>query len=295
VCRLFGMHAGSRRLKATFWLLEAPDSLSEQSRRNPDGYGLATFAADGTPAVAKRPAAAYEDESFAREAREEESTTFAAHVRYASTGGKSVANTHPFEQEGRVFAHNGHVGGLDRLEERLGDYRSLVQGGTDSERVFALVTKEAAENGGDVGAAIHTAVDWIARELPLFALNVVLATPTDLWALRYPDTHELRVLERESGGRGGTRHLDAASPAGTVRVRSAGLAEQAAVVVASEQMDEDAGWRMLEPGELIHVTSQLGLSSTEIAEEPAHRLTLEDLQPAAAASQSKPAASASRG
>jgi glutamine amidotransferase len=289
------MHAGSRRLKATFWLLEAPDSLSDQSRRNPDGYGLGTFAADGTPVVAKQPAAAYEEESFAREAREEESTTFTAHVRYASTGGKSVVNTHPFEQEGRLFAHNGHVGGLERLEAQLGDYRDLVQGDTDSERVFALVTKEAAENGGDVGAAIHTAVSWIARELPLFALNVVLATPTDLWALRYPDTHELRVLERERGGGGGERHLDAASPAGTVRVRSAALASQAAVVVASEQMDEDPAWRMLEPGELIHVSSELRVSSSEIAEAPAHRLTLEDLEPGAAASQSNPAASGSRG
>jgi predicted glutamine amidotransferase len=284
------MHSGKRRTRATFWLLEAPDSLAQQSRHNPDGYGIATYAADGSPVVDKRPAAAYEDESFAREAREEESTTFTAHVRYASTGGLSVANTHPFEQEGRVFAHNGHVGGLERLEAELGDYRSLVKGDTDSERVFALITKEAAANGGDVGAAIRTGVEWIARELPLFALNIVLATATDLWALRYPDTHHLLVLERERGGAGGSRHLDAASPAGTVRVRSAALASQAAVVVATEQMDEDAGWRALEPGELIHVDSELKLTSSRIDEQPAHRLTLQDLEPGAAASQATPGA-----
>jgi hypothetical protein len=76
MCRLFGMTAGWRPLRATFRLLEAPDSLVEQSRRNPDGYGIATYEADRSPRVNKRPAAAYEDESFAREAKESESPTF---------------------------------------------------------------------------------------------------------------------------------------------------------------------------------------------------------------------------
>ena len=37
MCRLFGLHAGRTTVDATFWLLEAPDLLLEQSRRNPDG------------------------------------------------------------------------------------------------------------------------------------------------------------------------------------------------------------------------------------------------------------------
>jgi hypothetical protein len=84
--------------------------------------------------------AAYEDESFAREAKESESPTFVAHVRYASTGAVTLENTHPFEQHGRVFAHNGYVGDLATLESRLGEHRKLVQGDTDSERLFALIT-----------------------------------------------------------------------------------------------------------------------------------------------------------
>jgi len=39
MCRLFGLHAGSRPVHATFWLLDAPDSLAQQSRREPDGAG----------------------------------------------------------------------------------------------------------------------------------------------------------------------------------------------------------------------------------------------------------------
>src|SRR5262244_960052 len=106
MCRLFGMSAAPRRVRATFWLLDAADSLAVQSRREPDGVGLGVFDADGTPRVHKRPVAAYADAEFAREARDLTAATFIAHIRYASTGGLSAANTHPFCQRGRLFAHN---------------------------------------------------------------------------------------------------------------------------------------------------------------------------------------------
>ncbi len=43
MCRLFGLSAGQRRVQATFWLLDAPDSLAVQSRREPHGTGLGIF------------------------------------------------------------------------------------------------------------------------------------------------------------------------------------------------------------------------------------------------------------
>jgi glutamine amidotransferase len=280
------MTGGSRPLRATFWLLEAPDSLAEQSRRNPDGYGIASYRDDGSARVEKRPAAAYEDELFAREAREIESPTFLAHVRYASTGAVAVENTHPFEQRGRVFAHNGYVGDLPALESRLGDFRGLVRGQTDSERFFALITREIEAHRGDIGQGISAAARWVAEHLPIYALNCLLATPTELWALRYPDTHRLMMLERAVGGPTGARHLDAASPAGTVRVRSKGLSDRPAVIFASEQMDEDPAWRVLEPGELVSVDRELRVSSRiAVDSAPAHQVRLEDLEPRAANSQ----------
>jgi predicted glutamine amidotransferase len=291
MCRLFGMSGGEQRVRATFWLLEAPDSLAEQSRREPDGTGVGWFDADGRPQVAKQPIAAYEDKAFAREARELESTTFIAHVRYATTGAIEDRNTHPFEQRGRLFAHNGVVEALDRLEDELGNDRALVKGDTDSERLFALVTREIDRRSGDVGAGIVAAASWVAAELPIYAVNLILATADGLWALRYPDVHELWVLERGAGGPHGGRHLDAASAAGTVRVRSAHLARTPSVVVATEPMDEDPGWRLLEPGELVHVTATLAVESTIALDgPPAHQLTLDDLQPRAAAAQAPSAA-----
>jgi predicted glutamine amidotransferase len=285
MCRLFGLAAGRERVHATFWLLEAPDSLAQQSRREPDGTGLGFYDAGGHPVVSKQPLAAFEDRDFAHEAKEIDSRTFVAHVRYASTGGLSPRNTHPFEQEGRLFAHNGVIEDLDRLEAELGDDMSLVIGDTDSERFFALITREARRTG-DVGEGIAAAARWVAGNLPLFAINLVLVTESDLWALRYPGTHDLFVLERAAGGPSGGRHLEHSSPRASIRVRSGDLASCAAVVVATEKMDEDPGWAPLDSGELLHVDADLRVARRRVIERPpAHPLTLADLGVKAAASQ----------
>ncbi len=285
MCRLFGLSGGDTPVRATFWLLEAPDSLAEQSRRDPDGTGLGSFTPDGRPAISKQPLAAYEDAAFGAEAREVCSRTFVAHVRYASNGGLTPENTHPFEMDGRLFAHNGVIGDVPSLDDELGAAAELVHGDTDSERFFALITREIARDG-DVGAAIARAARWTAAHLPVFALNIVLITADELWALRYPDTHSLFVLERAAGGPGGARHLEHASARGSIRVRSGDLASAPAVVVASERMDEDPAWRELEPGELVHVARDLTVARRiAVPDRPVHELTLAELGAKAAASQ----------
>lgn len=285
MCRLFGLSGGSQRVHATFWLVEAPDSLAQQSRREPDGTGLGFYDESGHPIVHKQPMAAYEDREFARAAKEVDSRTFVAHVRYASTGAVSPANTHPFEQDGRLFAHNGVIQGLDRLDRELAEDISLVKGETDSERFFALITREARRTG-TVVEGIASAARWVAEHLPLFAINLVLVSADQLWALRYPETHDLLVLERDAGGESGESGLVHASARRRIRVHSADLATCPAVVIASEPMDDDAGWRALESGELLHVGPDLSVQRHHILEAPpAHPLTLEDLGARAAASQ----------
>jgi predicted glutamine amidotransferase len=285
MCRLFGMHTGAIAVPATFWLLDAPDSLSDQSRRNPDGAGIGTFGPNRVPIISKQPMAAWDDAEFARAAHVLRGTTFVAHVRYASTGGLLDVNTHPFLQQGRLFAHNGVLFGLTDLDTRLNELgaRDLVHGQTDSERMFALITAETARHDGDLRAGIEAAIGWIADNLPLFSLNFVLATPTQLWALRYPDTHDLYVLNRPAGGTGTHRELDARSH--RIRAHSEDLADQPVLIVATERMDDDPGWRPMAPGELLRVTSDLGVISGTPFAAPRHQLSLDDLNPKAAASQ----------
>ena len=282
MCRLFGL-AAPAPVTATFWLLDAPDSLRSQSHREPDGTGLGYFDAGGRPRVDKRALAAYRDRSFAREARTVSSATFVAHIRFASTGGLQPQNTHPFEQHGRLFAHNGVVERLSELERRLGDAIELVHGDTDSERLFALITHESERRGGDLRAGIAAAAGWVAANLPVLSLNFVLTCADQLWALRYPDTHELHVLQRPGAGA-----LEQTSSHGT-RVHCAHAAQMPTVVLASEVMDDDPHWRSLAPGELVHVRAGGdGMrvdSSIILPDPPAHPLSLQELEGRARQSQ----------
>jgi predicted glutamine amidotransferase len=258
MCRLFGMSAGSERVRATFWLLDAPDSLATQSHREPDGTGLGWFDADSAPHVSKQPIAAYDDAQFAREAREVCSSTFLAHVRFATTGSHDLLNTHPFEQNGRLFAHNGVVEDLPALEHHLGDDKRLVKGDTDSERFFALITREIEAQRGDVSAGIDAACAWVVANLRLVSINFVLTTATGLWALRYPQTDTLYLLERAP-----REPLEHTSSLGT-RVHSEHGASRPLVVLASEPMDSDPLWRPLAPGELVHVSDTLEVRTSQI-------------------------------
>jgi predicted glutamine amidotransferase len=280
MCRLFGLTAGTARVHATFWLLDAPDSLEAQSRRNVDGSGIGFFDPFGAAVLDKQPEPAFEDEEFTHEAKQAESATFVAHVRWATAGGRTVQNTHPFAQQGRIMAHNGGFGELARLDEQLGSYASLVLGDTDSERYFALITQQTDAHGDDVGAGITAAARWIAAHLPVSSLNTIVATSDELWALRYPVQHALHIIERPAGPSEGPA-APGGGPAGPpgLHVRSAtssvhvpALHAAASVVVASERLDGETGWRMLAPGELVHVRRDLSVRSEVVLPEPPARL-----------------------
>ncbi|HEV2936367.1 MAG TPA: class II glutamine amidotransferase [Streptosporangiaceae bacterium] len=274
MCRLFGLTSGAARVRATFWLLDAPDSLEVQSHRNVDGSGIGFFDAAGAPVVDKQPEPAFTDEEFIHAAREAESSAFVAHVRWATAGGRTVQNTHPFVMAGRVMAHNGGFGELPRLYDRLGSYARLVQGDTDSERFFALITQQTDLHGGDVGAGITAAASWIAANLPVSSLNTIVAAPGELWALRYPGQHALHVLERPPGRSSqtpaGSRGLHVRSATSSMHVP--GLHDAPSVVIASEELDGESGWRMLAPGELVHVGPDLKVHSSVVIPQPPARL-----------------------
>jgi glutamine amidotransferase len=275
MCRLFGLTAGTEIVTATFWLLDAPDSLAQQSRKNPDGTGLGLFDERGRPQLHKEPIAAWQDAEFATDAHRLTGTTFIAHVRYATTGSLDVRNTHPFLQDGRIFAHNGMIEGLDVIDERLrelGTY-DLVLGETDSERVFALATACIRAQNGDVSAGLVDAVSWLAANVPIYAVNVLLCTGAQMWALRYPDTHQLFMLDRRRDGAPG---FDLATS--RIHAQSEELTKRSSVVFATEPMDEDPRWSMLDPGELVHVDSKLDITRTvALPDPPRHPVRRDDL------------------
>jgi predicted glutamine amidotransferase len=236
-------------VNASFWLVDSPDSLVRQSHRDPDGSGIGWFDPAGTARLQKAPVAAYRDPNFAKDARTAISPTFLAHVRLASTGGRRLVNTHPFLMNNRLMAQNGAFGDLALIEERLGEYRRMVHGDTDSERFFALVTREIDEHEGQVAEGIAAAARWVADRLPMQSLNTIVIAEGHLWALRYPDRRALHVLETVGVA------------ATTSRLRVA-VEHTPLVVVASERLDDNPRWRMLAPGELLHVAPDLTVTSS---------------------------------
>ncbi len=75
------------------------------------------------------------------------STCVMAHVRYATAGSPSFANTHPFMRElggqMHVFAHNGELEGIwDKMSLQGGTYRPV--GETDSEFAFCVLLERLA-------------------------------------------------------------------------------------------------------------------------------------------------------
>lgn len=267
MCRLFGLSAGRQRVRASFWLLDAPDSLILQSHRNPDGTGLGTFNADGLPRVEKEPIAAFQDSAFAQEAKHRHSSTFLAHLRYGTGAPAENRNTHPFEMDGRLFAHNGIVGDLPKLKEHLGPDLKRVQGETDSEHVFALVTRETKRAGGDVVEGVRQALNWLAENVPVYAVNLIITTAHEMWAVRWPETHELFLLDQ--------RNQPVAMEHRTshgMRISSPELGFYPSVVVASEVLDPARDWYPIPSGELVHMGADLSLTHTPVVDGPPRRL-----------------------
>ena len=170
------------------------------------------------------------------------------------------------------------------LDQRLREMGTadLVLGQTDSERVFALITASIRARGGDVTAGLVDAMRWLAANVPIYAVNLLLSTATDMWALRYPEPNKLYILDRRGTPEDHRFHLRT----NRIRADSDHLRSRPSVVFASERMDDDPRWRLLVPGELVHVDSALHITSDVVLPDPPrHQLRPEDLNATAHAAQ----------
>lgn len=263
------MNAGTDEVRATYWLLDAPDSILVESHRNPDGTGVGWFGADEQPHVVKQPVSAFTDAAFDTEAHDITARTMITHIRAATAGEESVVNTHPFQIDGLIMAHNGGFSDLDAVDAELGPYRDKVQGQTDSERFAALIAKFTDENGGYVGAGIAAAANWLSNNVPMYSLNCLVAKAGNLWALRYPDQRALHVARRRIDPETGGQWAGATDLA---RHRFSADRPVDVALVASERLDDSDDWRMLDPGELLRIGPDLHFSSRIVVDHPPARM-----------------------
>ena len=140
MCRLFGLHGGAQRVRACFWLLEAPDSLARAEPPGARRRRARRFTEDGKPYVERGPDPAYEDAEFARAPR---GAVRRYVVRSATPRRRPGGAQQPPVRCRRAgcspttASSKGSTGSTPPRRPR-----SLVQGDTDSERFFALITSE---------------------------------------------------------------------------------------------------------------------------------------------------------
>ena len=79
-----------------------------------------------------------------------------AHARYATAGGRTIANAQPFLNTFKLgsiaLAHNGQLVNHDELKAMLEDYGCTFSSTSDSEVILKLIVRKFIENGGKPGS-----------------------------------------------------------------------------------------------------------------------------------------------
>jgi len=201
MCRLAAYLGPSLSLKS--FLLDPPHSLVKQSWApremseavlNADGFGIGWYTDPGQPATYLNTHPIWSDANLPSLARSLENTLWTACVRSATPGQLTgLNNTQPFTQDNLLFMHNGYIKDFRasckiRFNEYLApEYRSDINGNTDSEYIFAVFRQLLAQHAGDASLALKQTVadiNTLVADVPAL-FNLTIADGDKLYALRH--------------------------------------------------------------------------------------------------------------
>jgi glutamine amidotransferase len=234
MCRLFAASA-SDPVDVSFELLRSDNSVLRQSEAHDSGWGSVYYGEEGAE-VHRFANAAHADESF-DELTSGRARLIMVHVRRATIGGLSDANTHPFTRGQYAYCHNGTILKASALEP-LADRPPV--GDTDSERFFNLLMTEF--DSGDVIASLRRAVEITCDTCRFSALNFLFSDGRRLYAYRfgvYKLYWRLRSLNLDADTQTNL-HLHLQRPHG-----------EHVLLVASEKLTEDEPWSEFGQDELL--------------------------------------------
>ncbi|HEY8072522.1 MAG TPA: class II glutamine amidotransferase, partial [Labilithrix sp.] len=241
MCRLVGIIA-SEQTEFGLCLTEAPRCLARLSREHPDGWGVAIHDTNRW-SITKGTLRADEDNEFKALATRSRGNVLVAHVRQKTIGPTRIENTHPFERDGWVFAHNGTIRSIDALRAGCSKTRlAEVVGDTDSELLFAYVLTRLDDaglvrlEGEPARAAASTLLARVSKELRGAiegAFNFLLTDGTTCFAHRFG--RSLFVLER--GPRDKVVPSREVAPGASILAKW--TSRRRAVLVASERMTDE--------------------------------------------------------
>jgi glutamine amidotransferase len=241
MCQLLGMNANTPTD-----VMFSFTGFATRAEEHKDGFGIAFFEGAGVRLMV--------DAQSARESPVAEmvrrfpirSENIIAHIRKATQGQVTLANTHPFVRElwGRywVFAHNGDLKGFaPRLH---GAFRPV--GETDSERAFCWLMQELAKAHATVPSIAELTATL--RELaPVPAahgtFNFMLSNGQALWA--HCSTHLHHLVRQHPFTRASLQDDDV-----TVDFAEHTSARDRVAVIVTEPLTRDEAWTAFAPGEL---------------------------------------------
>jgi predicted glutamine amidotransferase len=259
MCRLLGIVA-SELTEFGLGLTEAPRCLATLSREHRDGWGIAIHHADpGSQQrwlLHKGIEPAVDDRRFHELAARSRGHLLVAHIRQKTVGTTRLENTHPFVNDGWVFAHNGTIQHQDGLRAGCSARRLReITGETDSELFFAYVLTRMDERGlvhldcaakrEELTAMLHEVTSEL-RAQKIGAFNFLLSDGESTFAHRFG--RSLFVLERAPGDPvREVRHVDS----GTT-ITTKWTPRRQAILVASERTTDEP-WHEVDDGTLLRI------------------------------------------
>jgi glutamine amidotransferase len=175
------------------------------------------------------------------------STNVIAHIRKATVGAVTLANTHPFMRElwGQywIFAHNGEIKSLPQLHGN----RFLPVGDTDSEHTFCWILEQLSDRFAEQPneAELYTALAGLAHEIGSRGVaNFILSNGKFLAA--HCSTH-LHYIVRQAPF--GAAHL--VDDDITVDFSDLTTPNDRVAIIATEPLTDNERWTKMQPGELL--------------------------------------------
>jgi len=246
-------YLGGSRATLSSVVLEPEHSLLVQSYApkemmsgvvNADGFGVGWYVpwSGDEPAVYRSDGPLWSDRSFAGIAPRIRSQNVFAAVRSATPGLPiEESGVPPFSSGPYLFAHNGAIEGFRHtamrpLRDALSDesYAGLL-GTTDSETIFAGLLDRLGEDPTDMTGATEETVQHVTRVCSKLGVRATLN-------LAVTDGTEMTFARYSTDG-----------PGNSLYFVEDGRAFPDAIVVASERLDGDKGWREVPDRHLLTV------------------------------------------
>lgn len=212
-----------------------------------DGWGIAFFEQQGCRLFLDYQASAVSPIAALVRKYPIKSTNVIAHIRKATTGAVTLANTHPFMRElwGQywIFAHNGNIDTLPALHGK----RFLPVGDTDSEQAFCWMLEQLSERFAEqpTEPQLYAALADLAQDLDARGVaNFILSNGKFLAAHCSTNLH---YVVRQAPF--GAAHL--VDDDITVDFSELTTAYDRVAIIATEPLTDNERWTKMKKGELL--------------------------------------------